>query len=124
MGEEKEDIIPDPDENFTAPDVDSNFLVPSEEKIGGLTLGETKQYLRVDFDEDDSIIEVFLLSAEKTCLDILRTTSKKKLEKDPNGRVAMLYCVAYLYENREKANHQALNKTLRALLFGGRKEVF
>lgn len=92
--------------------------------VGGLTLEETKQYLRVDFDDDDLIIEAFLLSAERTCLDILRTSSKKKLEKDPNGRVAMLYCVGYLYENREKANHTELNRTLRALLFGGRREVF
>lgn len=122
--EENEDILPEPDSDFTAPDVDSNFLVPPEAKICGFFLSEVKQYLRVDFDDDDLIIEAFLFSAEKTCLDILRTTSKKKLENDPNGKVAMLYYVAHLYENREKANHQELTKTLRALLFGSRREVF
>lgn len=106
--EELEEVLPDP------PTV----------MVSGLTLEEVKQYLRVDFDDDDLIIEAFLFSSQKTCLDILRTSSKKKLEKDPNGRVAMLYCVAYLYENREKANHTELNRTLRALLFGSRKEVF
>ena len=31
---------------------------------------------------------------------------------------------AYLYEHREEADHHALNLTLRALLFGSRKEGF
>ena len=39
-------------------------------------------------------------------------------------RIAILYTVAYLYEHREEANHSQLNLTLRALLFGVRKEDF
>jgi hypothetical protein len=37
-------------------------------------------------------------------------------------RIAILYTVAYLYEHREDADHNQLNLTLRALLFGVRKE--
>jgi hypothetical protein len=39
-------------------------------------------------------------------------------------RIAVLYTVAYLYEHREEADHSQLNLTLRALLFGVRKEGF
>ena len=41
-----------------------------------------------------------------------------------NARTATMYAVAYLYEHREEADHKALTLTLRALLFGLRKEVF
>lgn len=39
-------------------------------------------------------------------------------------RIAVLYTIAYLYEHREDADHNQLNLTLRALLFGVRKEKF
>ena len=35
-----------------------------------------------------------------------------------------MFTAAYLYEHREEADHHALNLTLRALLFGSRKEGF
>lgn len=129
MSEELEpelELEPDGEpESAPEPEVDSGVPpLPPEKVISGLTVSVVKQYLRVDFHEDDFLMETFLLSAEKTCLEMMRTTSKKKLEKDPNGRVAMLHTVAYLYENRENADMQELNRTLRALLGGSRKEVF
>ena len=41
-----------------------------------------------------------------------------------NGKIAVMFTAAYLYEHREEADHHALNLTLRALLFGSRKEGF
>ena len=41
-----------------------------------------------------------------------------------NARISVLYAAAYLYEHREEADHNALALTLRALLFGSRKEGF
>ena len=41
-----------------------------------------------------------------------------------NARAAVLYTVAYLYEHREEADHRGLMLTLRALLFGVRREGF
>ena len=35
-----------------------------------------------------------------------------------------MFTVAYLYEHREEADHHAMDLTLRALLFGSRKEGF
>lgn len=88
-----------------------------------MKIEEVKQYLRVDFDDDDLLIENFIKSAKKRCSDIARIDINK-LKKDPNTKIAILYCVAFLYENREKADHNELNKTLRALLFGSREERF
>ena len=76
-----------------------------------VTLEEMKNYLRVDFDADDALIESLITAAEKSCMDILRTD-------DP----ALL--AAYLYEHREEADHHAMNLTLRAMLFGSREERF
>ena len=37
-----------------------------------LTLEETKKYLRVDFDDDDELIESFIMTGEKLMADVLR----------------------------------------------------
>ena len=89
-----------------------------------VTLGEIKNYLRVDYDDDDSLIGHLLQSAEKICMDIIRTEDRSVLEKDENAKTAVLYAVAYLYEHREDADHHAMMLTLRALLSGSRKEAF
>lgn len=66
-----------------------------------VTLEEMKNYLRVDYEDDDA-----------------------DLEQAENGKIAVMFTTAYLYEHREEADHHALNLTLRALLFGSRKEGF
>ena len=89
-----------------------------------VTLEEMKAYLRVDFDEDDRLIEGLLSSAGRLCLDILRTDDPALLDSSGNGKTAVMYATAYLYEHREEADHRTLTLTLRALLFGDRKEGF
>ncbi len=89
-----------------------------------VTLEEMKNYLRVDYDEDDALIGHLLQSAEKTCMDIIRTDDREVLEEDENAKTAILYAAAYLYEHREEADHHAMMLTLRALLSGSRKEAF
>lgn len=89
-----------------------------------VTLEEMKQYLRVDFPDDDSLIGYLLSSAEKICMDIMRTDDANALRSELNAKTAVLYTVAYLYEHREDADHHALMITLRALLFGSRWEGF
>ncbi len=51
-----------------------------------VTLEEMKNYLRVDYDDDDSLIGHLLQSAEKICMDIIRTDDRSVLEKDENAR--------------------------------------
>ena len=89
-----------------------------------VTLGEMKGYLRVDHDDDDALIGHLLQSAEKICMDIIRTDDRGVLKKDENAKTAVLYATAYLYEHREEADHHAMMLTLRALLSGSRKEAF
>ena len=89
-----------------------------------VTLEEMKNYLRVDYENDDALIENLIPAAKRQCKDILRTDDNADLEQAENGKIAVMFTAAYLYEHREEADHHALNLTLRALLFGSRKEGF
>ncbi len=89
-----------------------------------VTLEEMKNYLRVDYDDDDALIESMVRASEKICMDIIRTDDRGVLEKDENAKIAVQYTAAYLYEHREDADHHALTLTLRSLLSGSRKEAF
>lgn len=89
-----------------------------------VTLEEMKGYLRVDYDDDDVLIESLLVSAERICMDVIRTDDLNVLAQAAEAKTAVLYTGAYLYEHREEADHHALMLTLRALLFGSRKEAF
>lgn len=89
-----------------------------------VTLEEMKTYLRVDFDDDDSILSALIESAQKLCMDVARIEDADIFATEANSCIAVMYAAAYLYEHREKADHHELTLTLRALLFGCRKEVF
>ena len=88
-----------------------------------ITLDEMKGYLRVDFDDDDELIQHFIIAGENLCADIARI-SVEELSEIPSSKIAVMYAVAYLYEHREDADHHALTISLRSLLFGSRREVF
>ena len=89
-----------------------------------ITLEEAKSYLRVDFDDEDEMINSLIQSSIKHSMDVARVNSEEELSKNPNGKIAVLYMTAYLYEHREEADYSELNLTLRALLFGDRKPGF
>ena len=88
-----------------------------------LTVEEMKNYLRIDFEDDDSLIENFITAGKKQCMDILRTDDEADLDACANGKIAVMFTVAYLYEHREEANHHELTLTLRSLLFAIREGV-
>ena len=89
-----------------------------------VTVKEVKNFLRVDHNEDDTLIRSYIYAAESLCLDVMRTDDRTKLKSEKNARVAILYAVAYFYEHREQADYKALTLSLRALLFGNRREEF
>ena len=90
-----------------------------------LTLEEAKNYLRVDFPDDDDLITGLIATAQTLCMDIARMEDADEFSASgENSRTAVLYAVAYLYEHREEADHHALTLTLRALQSGMRKEAF
>ena len=89
-----------------------------------VTLEEMKQYLRVDYEDDDQLITDFITSAEQLCRDVLRMDEEDDFSNDEKVKTAVMYTVAYFYEHREEADHHDLILTLRSLLFGSRKEAF
>ena len=89
-----------------------------------VSVKEVKTFLRVDHDEDDTLIRSYIYAAESLCLDIMRTDDRTMLKSEKNAKVAILYAVAYFYEHREEADYRALTLSLRALLFGSRREEF
>ena len=90
-----------------------------------LALHEIKNWLRVDHDEDDALIANLADTAERLCAAVARMDPEEFREQaDEYSRTAVLYCVAYLYEHREEADHHALTMSLRSLLFGIRKDGF
>ncbi|MFQ9432005.1 MAG: head-tail connector protein [Ruminococcus bicirculans (ex Wegman et al. 2014)] len=88
-----------------------------------VNLDEMKGYLRVDFDDDDALIENFITTGQNLCADIARL-SVDELSAIPSSKIAVMYAVAYLYEHREDADHHQLTISLRSLLEGVRRSVF
>jgi uncharacterized phage protein (predicted DNA packaging) len=93
-----------------------------------VTLEEAKTYLRVSSSDEDELIKNLIQSATAIVQDIARFSDEEWEANEEKVliriRIAVLYTVAYLYEHREEADHSQLNLTLRALLFGVRKEEF
>ncbi|MDY2990600.1 MAG: head-tail connector protein [Hornefia butyriciproducens] len=88
-----------------------------------VTLEEAKLYLRIDSDDEDSLVTNLISSAEALCKDVARLFSEELAEQSATTRVAILYTIAYLYEHREEADYHELILMLRSLLFGVRRQV-
>ena len=80
-----------------------------------VTLQEVKQYLRIDFEDDDTLLLSLISTAKQLVMDVGRM--------EDVVRTAMLYTVSYLYENRNTADFSKLTLTLRAMLFAQREGV-
>ena len=88
-----------------------------------ITLKEAKNYLRVDYEEDDSLIQNLISTAKQLVMDVGRMDEERFSENEDVVRTAMLYTVSYLYENRNTADFSRLTLTLRAMLFAQREGV-
>ena len=88
-----------------------------------ITLNEMKNYLRVDTPEDDKLIQDLMLTAKKLCMDVGRMSEDRFEDNEDTTRAAMLYCVSYLYENRNTADFSKLTLTLRSILFAQREGI-
>lgn len=85
-----------------------------------VTLEEAKEYLKVEFEDEDTLILTLLSTAESICSDILRKDVSEEVEI---SKTAVLYAVGVLYENRG-TEVKELIPTLKCLLSGRRREVF
>ena len=88
-----------------------------------VTLQEVKQYLRIDFEDDDPLLLSLIFTAKQLVMDVGRMDEIQLAENEDVVRTAMLYTVSYLYENRNTADFSKLTLTLRAMLFAQREGV-
>ena len=88
-----------------------------------VTLQEVKQYLRIDFEDDDTLLLSLISTAKQLVMDVGRMDEERFSENEDVVRTAMLYTVSYLYENRNTADFSKLTLTLRAMLFAQRDGV-
>ncbi len=95
-----------------------------------LTLQETKEFLRVDGDEEDALISSLILTAKDLTEDVMRRKLTDFDELPETVRQAMLILVATLYEERQVSKGKtgvSVADTLdlvRRMLFAYRKGAF
>ena len=69
-----------------------------------VTLQEVKQYLRIDFEEEDPLLLSLLATAKQQVMNVGRMDEAQLSEHEDTARTAILYAVSYLYENRNTAD--------------------
>lgn len=89
-----------------------------------VTLAEAKEYLRIDGEDEDTLIEMLLKAAQGLCEDVSRLETGEFEAADEVAKIAVLFTLGYFYEHREEADHKNLSLTLRSLLGGCRKAAF
>ncbi len=87
-----------------------------------VTLEEVKLYLRIDGDEEDTLITLFLTTAQELCEGILRFPLSEFEELPETVKQAILYAVATMYEKREGADIKETLDVLKRFLFAYRRE--
>ena len=70
-----------------------------------VTVEEMKNYLRVDFEDDDALIGDLIRQGQQICMDVARITDEDEFENLQGTKIAVQYAAAYLYEHREEADH-------------------
>lgn len=88
-----------------------------------VSLSEAKNYLRVDGDEDDKLISDLLKTAKNLVKDVGRMTEEDFIKNEDTTKTAVLFCLSYLYENRNTADFRKLTLSLRSILFAQREEI-
>ena len=81
-----------------------------------ITLKEAKNYLRVDYEEDDSLIQNLLSTAKNLVMDVGRMDESTLAENEDTVRTAMLFALGYLYESRSNPDYQKLTLKLSITL--------
>ena len=88
-----------------------------------ITLKEAKNYLRVDYDEDDKLIQNLLSTSKQLVMDVGRMSEEDFSVNEDTVRTAVLFALGYLYENRSNPDYKKLTFNLRSILFAQREGV-
>ena len=95
-----------------------------------LTLQETKDFLRLDGDDEDALVSSLIVTAKELTEGVLRRKLTEFKEVPETVHQAMLIVVATLYEERQVAKDKSgvdIMETLvlvRRMLFAYRREAF
>lgn len=95
-----------------------------------LTLQETKDFLRLDGDDEDALVSSLIVTAKELTEDVLRRPLSDFREVPDTVHQAMLIVVGTLYEERQVAKDKSgvdIKETLdlvRRMLFAYRREAF
>lgn len=87
-----------------------------------VSLEEAKLYLRVDGDEEDTLITNFIITAEDLCEGILRYTLSELTTVPETVKQAILFAIANMYEERETFDVKLVIEVMTRLLFAYRKD--
>ena len=88
-----------------------------------IRLKEAKNYLRVDYEEDDKLIQNLLFTSKQLVMDVGRMNEDSFSQNEDTVRTAMLFALGYLYENRSNPDYKKLTLNLRSILFAHREGV-
>ena len=87
-----------------------------------ITLEEAKEYLKVEYEDEDTLIQTLIDSSEMLCRDIIR---RDILPEDAAVKTAVLYAVGVMFENRgTNEETEKMIPTLKNILSSNREEVF
>ena len=95
-----------------------------------LELKETKEFLRIDGDEEDNLISTLILTAQTLTEDVIRQKLSEFEEVPEPIHQAMLILVGTLYEERQISKEKSgvdIKETLdlvRRMLFAYRRTLF
>jgi uncharacterized phage protein (predicted DNA packaging) len=87
-----------------------------------LSLEEVKLYLKVDGDEDNTLITDLINAAEELSQDILRCPLTEFTLVPETVKQAVLYAIGNIYEKRETVDMTAVIAVMARLLFAYRRE--
>lgn len=89
-----------------------------------VTLEETKEWLRVESNDEDALIESFMGAAEDIVEGVLRYPLSE-LESVPETiRQTVIFCVSRLYEERNQIQPIELIESVKGFLYAYRKEAW
>lgn len=87
-----------------------------------ILLEEIKLYLRIDGNEEDTLITDFITASEEICEGILRYPLSELDTVPDTVKQAVLFATANMYENRENFEIKEVLDIMTRLLFSYRKE--
>lgn len=95
-----------------------------------ITLQETKDFLRVDGDDEDALISSLIITAKALVEEVIRKKLEEIEETPEPVHQAMLIVVSTLYEERQISKDKSgvdISETLdlvRRMLFAYRRSIF